>query len=530
MEAHFNSFGNVRAQSSAGVPHFAREGLTIGASNDQFEQEADSVAADMTRAPAKNSASSHATPSTARYDFSRVRVHTDARAAESAQAVGALAYTVGRDVIFGAGRYAPQTASGRELLAHELTHVVQQQHAPQSGVVQRKGASFGGFFSNIIRSVSEFFGHTMSFDVEELQKYLKGLDETGDIEDDFNSDFKARAVVNAWRLGGSPYALTERRKALLIREMQEGATWDDDEKAILEILERSYNFELSYIFGTGGVKVKDLNSDFHGDEWERLKFFYGRRFEDGDAMAKGNLSKPVGLATPLGEVLPGLSSSMFAEMPGSKAEWDVPCLLGILCSEDQAVVSQLPSLKVQKADEVTEVYWEYDGAAWKMKERERGAFSNAADKVIGLKKDVNCPTAAQHIIHEVHHQNQPATWTTPEKEKDAYTFEEEWLLKRGLPGRRAFRTTKPDTQEEMVNVPAIEEYVGKKYSGATGTAGEQIIDHTTTNETVIDIPGGGTRNRPSQAGDSHQDVDMTKANLDKLPKVDPKEWVCPKIK
>ena len=59
-------------------------------------------------------------------DFSQVRVHTDSRAAESAQAVNALAYTVGRDIVFGAGQYAPQSSPGRNLLAHELTHVVQQ--------------------------------------------------------------------------------------------------------------------------------------------------------------------------------------------------------------------------------------------------------------------------------------------------------------------------------------------------------------------------------------------------------------------
>ncbi len=60
------------------------------------------------------------------HDFSQVRIHTDERAAETARAVNALAYTVGRDVVFGAGQYAPQTDEGRRLLAHELTHVVQQ--------------------------------------------------------------------------------------------------------------------------------------------------------------------------------------------------------------------------------------------------------------------------------------------------------------------------------------------------------------------------------------------------------------------
>ncbi len=59
-------------------------------------------------------------------DLDSVRIHTDTRAAESAEAVGALAYTVGNDVVFGAGRWAPQTTAGHQLLAHELTHVAQQ--------------------------------------------------------------------------------------------------------------------------------------------------------------------------------------------------------------------------------------------------------------------------------------------------------------------------------------------------------------------------------------------------------------------
>ena len=59
-------------------------------------------------------------------DFSEVRVHKGAQAAESAKAINAKAYTIGRDVVFGAGAYAPETGEGKKLLAHELTHVVQQ--------------------------------------------------------------------------------------------------------------------------------------------------------------------------------------------------------------------------------------------------------------------------------------------------------------------------------------------------------------------------------------------------------------------
>ena len=74
------------------------------------------------------------------HDFSAVRVHTDAQAAESARAVQALAYTAGHHVVFGVDRFAPTSAEGRMLLGHELTHVVQQTGAttPGAAPVQRK--------------------------------------------------------------------------------------------------------------------------------------------------------------------------------------------------------------------------------------------------------------------------------------------------------------------------------------------------------------------------------------------------------
>jgi len=69
-------------------------------------------------------------------DFSQVRVHSDAQAVESTQVLNARAYTLGQDVVFGAGQYAPGTSEGRRLMAHELTHVVQQNGGRT--VIQRK--------------------------------------------------------------------------------------------------------------------------------------------------------------------------------------------------------------------------------------------------------------------------------------------------------------------------------------------------------------------------------------------------------
>jgi hypothetical protein len=64
------------------------------------------------------------------HDFGRVRVHADDRAAASARAVDALAYTFSNHIVFAAGRYQPGTADGQRLLRHELTHVVQQSGSP----------------------------------------------------------------------------------------------------------------------------------------------------------------------------------------------------------------------------------------------------------------------------------------------------------------------------------------------------------------------------------------------------------------
>ena len=72
-------------------------------------------------------------------DFTHVRVHADARAAESAQSVGARAYATGRHVVFNHGQYAPGSGAGMRLLAHELTHVTQQN--PVLGSAHDSGAA-----------------------------------------------------------------------------------------------------------------------------------------------------------------------------------------------------------------------------------------------------------------------------------------------------------------------------------------------------------------------------------------------------
>ena len=98
--------------------------FAIGQPCDHFEQEADRMSDRVPHVRARNAARRH--------DFSGVRIHTDEKAAEFARRVGALAYTVGQHLVFREGQYAPHTGQGKKLLAHELTHVVQQAHTGPS--------------------------------------------------------------------------------------------------------------------------------------------------------------------------------------------------------------------------------------------------------------------------------------------------------------------------------------------------------------------------------------------------------------
>jgi hypothetical protein len=139
--------------------------LTVGASADPLEHEADRIADEVVAAPAAralgvapvqiqrfsdhSAASSQEAPASVErvlassgrplephlredmeqrfgHDFSRVKVHADSAAQQSAEEVNARAYTVGHDIVFGAGLYSPGSPQGRRLIAHELTHVVQQ--------------------------------------------------------------------------------------------------------------------------------------------------------------------------------------------------------------------------------------------------------------------------------------------------------------------------------------------------------------------------------------------------------------------
>jgi len=96
------------------------------------------------------------------YDFSNVKIHTDTVAAKSAQSINALAYTTGNHIVFNQNQYQPETTSGKKLLAHELTHVVQQNSNIQTKKIQRIATS--DFRITGLDPATELTRNTIRFD------------------------------------------------------------------------------------------------------------------------------------------------------------------------------------------------------------------------------------------------------------------------------------------------------------------------------------------------------------------------------
>lgn len=111
MENRFSALAGSISQVPSVSQHQA---LAIGPSGDHFEREAERVEQAVTSSD-RADARPISMPG-AHFDFSRVRIHIGASAAESARAVGAHAYTVGNEIVFGAGEYAPSTVTGRHVL------------------------------------------------------------------------------------------------------------------------------------------------------------------------------------------------------------------------------------------------------------------------------------------------------------------------------------------------------------------------------------------------------------------------------
>jgi hypothetical protein len=245
-------------------------------------------------------------------DLSSVRLHDDASSHRATRDVEAYAFTLGSHVHFGPGQYRPNDSSGMRLLAHELAHTVQQSGAAISGAAtvdvdpphspheheadrvadhvvgqlrstpQHDAANGPTPLRNAPAAVSRatrpvvqrwqllarLFGEG-TFSDKELNDYLQYLDDHARIEGDYDSDNKARAIIRRWDKDRSAFDLTLPRRQLLLLELIDGPTLDDDEAAILTLLRNANDLELGTLVATAGGE-ESLKDEFHWAESDQL--------------------------------------------------------------------------------------------------------------------------------------------------------------------------------------------------------------------------------------------------------------------
>ena len=383
-------------------------------------------------------------------DFSQVRVHTDAKAAESAQAVSALAYNVGRNVVFGMGQYAPGTAIGAKLLAHELTHVAQQAttggivaqpartisnssdaaeveadssankimsgervrvtqqpsatlHALSQAEATGLGVGIGAGLGAIglgfgIAALAGAFDKT-TFTDDQLKVYLKGL-EKGHIEGKTDSDNKARAVVQRWQAGQSGFSvLAVPTRVLLIQEMASGYLSGDDQKGILALLRESIPSELSYILPKIGIDA--LKVRFDGEARKQI-----------DAIVEQQDIEAIGFG----------------------ADWTVEGVKKVMVRHgDKAALKTIVDLgyKIIRFEQAFEK-WEYAGGS--IRDEEITGLKGNTDKArkeIRLFKAMPNEKAASVLFHELDHVASGVEGT--EGEIHARVEAEKFGIRHGLP-------------------------------------------------------------------------------------------------
>ena len=451
------------------------------------------------------------------YDFSGVRVHDDARSAATAASIDAAAFTVGEDVVFASGRFEPSSPDGRRLLAHELAHVVQQRldGAAEHGPVQRVGA--GEFLSRV-------FGEG-TFSEEELTAYLEARD-SGEIEDNYDSDNKARAIVREWRKGGSNWVLTAKRKSVLIREMLSGAVYDDDEQMILELLVRSFNAELSYIFTVGRVSPKEIDSALDGTEHDRLTAFFEQRFVGGsEAVLKGDV-RPQGDAAPLGDDIErALGAGVAPDLPEAVHEWSPLCLLGIFCTIAPEIITGLRDVRVVKFTAMDVDRWRYDGKEWTKEVDHPDGFerNDGSTRTVGLQRRRDCGDVAATLKHETVHTGQKEG-TRYEREVEAYTEGERFAISYGFRGKQALRSMGKGGAPEA-DPAKIAKYVAKKYGAPeTGKPEDVLVDHTSEGKAVVRRPDKSTYERSPKEDDVYLSAEPRLVEEEEIP---PDSWKCP---
>jgi hypothetical protein len=417
-------------------------------------------------------------------DFSHVRVHTDAKAAESAHAVNALAYTVGRDIVMRREEYVPTTDAGKRLLAHELVHVIQQ------GRNNR------------------------------LQKLQVGA--AGDVYEQ-EADRVAERVVggggSSWGAGRVRVASTIReqlhtpypiRQPYIQRTLGDGHDLTSPRFSRLLDLEAAYDNETVIRNGSSSRGVQAIQQALYDLGYPLPEYGADGKFGEETKVAV----KAFQIANPPliddGEVGPLTMAALNARfssapaLPSSavlSAPWTDTCVLSVLCPWSPHTIDVLRTrITLKSFDSISWADEEWNGVAWISAPFPGGGYNTGTE--IGVLNE-SCEEMSETLYHEVLHAEQPKTHrTTLERESYAYRIGEEFSIAMGLGGRPSLRST--DTQgREFADPTKVGTFVSSEYpSVPTGGGGDEIIGKAATHGHVrVQRTDGSIYTRPAVVGE-----------------------------
>lgn len=326
------------------------------------------------------------------HDFNGVRVHTDPLAAESAQAVNAIAYTVGRNVVFGRGRYQPTSTHGRRLLAHELAHVVQQDQSPNKASLQRQDLP------------------CCPSNVDKKRKKKSAGDDEGPLR---SPRFTNDPILQKVLLGELTRGLNDQ---------------GEDVRRIKEALIDAGSYGPLMLKAT----PRDAQSLTTSNTFDRKTRTALKRFQRRAGLKATGILDAKTLRK-LDERFPPLPKYKDEAWPDT---WNMNCLLKILCPWNMPLVKRLGrgEVPVVKSDSIILTYAKKiaDGS-WQAEKKQGKGLEDSESGAVFLNKDLNCAEAAITLYHEMWHVDQPKNAKTLDKEVDAEFSDLEWALDRGLP-------------------------------------------------------------------------------------------------
>jgi peptidoglycan hydrolase-like protein with peptidoglycan-binding domain len=433
-------------------------------------------------------------------DLGDVRLHTDPAAGELARSLGARAFTLGRSIVFGPGEYAPGSAAGRHLIAHELTHVLQQTHRAPGGAGPPALRRF------------EARPHE-AVEMEALT--APGAEGVLPLQRSTGGTAVQRAVQ---RLLGQPDSVIQR--ALSSPRFKDDPTLVDVEAGTRTLSPGDSGppvRKIQHGIHDAGIRFAGHGTDGeYGDETtRRVRRFQSRERVTGD---------------PTGEVGSGTMQALDALFPqvGRPATAGDPysfaAMLQVLCPWNEAMVQDIRRhVRVTTVDTLEWADERFDGASW-VADPTPGDAEAAGNRVTVATAGRTNEEVARTIYHEYQHVRSPFAYRTKSwaaEEQRAFEMETFWSIDRGLTADPSLTTTDPNTGEVAIDPTGVQDTVAS-YPGIGGPRPGEVLAKVGADRVRVRLPDGRVTVRRAVDGDTVPGRRVI-TNPQRIPQAD---WTC----